>query len=82
MYSLTEYIGLGRPTRGSETSQYPLERKSNETPLVVASERGNSPNQSNFGLVGVVGLLIRSYKIDGRRTCLERPTKEGDSPVF
>ena len=27
-------------TRGTETSQYPEERKSNETPLVVASERG------------------------------------------
>ena len=27
-------------TRGSETSQYPEEEKSNEIPLVVASERG------------------------------------------
>ena len=28
------------PTRGTETSQYPEERTSTETPLVVASERG------------------------------------------
>ena len=28
------------PTRGTETSQYPEEEKSNEIPLVVASERG------------------------------------------
>ena len=28
------------PTRGTETSKYPQERKSIETPLVVASERG------------------------------------------
>ena len=38
--SLTEYIGERKQTRGSETSQYPEERKSTETPLVVASERG------------------------------------------
>ena len=28
------------PTRGTETSKYPQERTSIETPLVVASERG------------------------------------------
>ena len=33
---------IGRPgrTRGTETSQYPEERKSTETPSVAASERG------------------------------------------
>ena len=31
-----------KQTRGSETSQYPEERKSTETPLVVASERGQA----------------------------------------
>ncbi len=30
----------GEQTRGSETSQYPEEKKSTEIPLVVASERG------------------------------------------
>ncbi len=30
----------GRLTRGTETSKYPEERTSTETPLVVASERG------------------------------------------
>ena len=38
--SLTEYIGKAKQTRGSETSQYPEEKKSTEIPLVVASERG------------------------------------------
>ena len=38
--SLTEYIGLMKRTRGTETSKYPKERKSKETPLVVANERG------------------------------------------
>jgi hypothetical protein len=37
---LTEYIGQEKQTRGSETSQYPEERKSTETPKVVASEIG------------------------------------------
>ena len=33
-------IPKGKPTRGTETSKYPQERKSNETPSVAASERG------------------------------------------
>src|SRR5215217_9191252 len=33
-------IGGFKRTRGTETSQYPEERTSTETPLVVASERG------------------------------------------
>ena len=36
----TEYIGDVERTRGSETSQYPEEKKSTEIPLVAASERG------------------------------------------
>jgi hypothetical protein len=39
-----EYIGMTETSRGTETSQYPEERKSTETPRVVASERGLSPN--------------------------------------
>ena len=38
--SITEYIGYEKRTRGTETSKYPKERKSNETPVVVASESG------------------------------------------
>ncbi len=33
-------IPQGKQTRGTETSKYPEERTSTETPLVVASERG------------------------------------------
>ena len=39
-YLLPEYIGFKKRTRGTETSKYPEERKSTDTPLVVASERG------------------------------------------
>jgi hypothetical protein len=35
-----EYIGSKKQTRGTETSQYPEERTSTETPGVVASETG------------------------------------------
>ena len=35
-----EFIGREKQTRGTETSQYPEEKKSTETPLVAASERG------------------------------------------
>ena len=35
-----ESIGPGGDTGGSETSQYPEEKKSNEIPPVAASERG------------------------------------------
>ena len=39
---LTEFIGVESDTRGSETSQYPVEEKSNEIPSVVASESGRA----------------------------------------
>ena len=37
-----EHIGPEEGTRGTETSQYPEEKKSTETPLVAASERGRA----------------------------------------
>ncbi len=37
-----ESIGGEERTQGSETSQYLEEEKSNEIPLVVASERGSA----------------------------------------
>jgi hypothetical protein len=42
--SHAEYIGVRKATQGSEPSQYLQEEKSNEIPLVAASERGHSPN--------------------------------------
>ena len=40
-----EHIGPEEVTRGTETSKYPEEEKSNEIPLVVASERGPRANR-------------------------------------
>ena len=39
-YEISESIGGFKQTRGTETSQYPEERTSTETPVVVASEPG------------------------------------------
>ena len=43
----TEYIGWRRRTRGSETSQYPQEKKSREIPSVAASERGRAQTREH-----------------------------------
>ena len=37
-----QFLGWLKLTQGSETSQYLQEKKSNETPLVAASERGRA----------------------------------------
>ena len=39
-YPCTEYIGVRRRTRRTETSKYPQEKKSTEIPKVAASEMG------------------------------------------
>ena len=54
----TEFIGSVGRTWGSETSQYPEEKKSKEIPLVVASERGTGQTQRLRSL-GVVGPAFR-----------------------
>ncbi len=38
----SEYIAIVEGTRGTETSQYPEEKKSTESPLVAASETGSA----------------------------------------
>ena len=54
-----EHIGQEEASGGTETSQYPEERKSTETPRVVASERGtaqtNQVQACRRCLLGVVG---------------------------
>ena len=38
----TEYIGVTRPTQGTETSKYLKEKKTTVIPRVAASERGSA----------------------------------------
>lgn len=40
--SISEYIGNGRQTRGTETSKYPEEEKETSIPQVAASETGRA----------------------------------------
>ena len=67
----------GRRTQGTETSKYLQERKSKETPSVVASEDGIAQTESNLGVAGAGKELQRQGKQNG----LESPTTAGDSPV-
>ena len=62
-------IPKGKPTRGTETSQYPEERKSTETPSVAASERGLAQTTRGYSS-GVVGPADGTWK-------LSRTTWEG-----
>ena len=93
------YFGsyLGRKTlvvsRGTETSKYPEESKSTETPLVAASERGpaqtiRAKRIEVLCLSGVVGSNMRKLQLPPRvtkrasnRIVLERLTVVGESPV-
>src|SRR5919106_6909033 len=62
-----EYIGAEEASGGTETSQYPEERKSTETPRVVASERGSSPNRAG---VSAHALPVRGCRASAREVCL------------
>src|SRR2546425_11775879 len=65
-------------TRGTETSKYPEEEKATAIPLVAASERG--PAQTRGACTsGVVG--PRHGSTTPSRSGLERPARDGDSPV-
>jgi hypothetical protein len=67
-----EYIGVRKRTEGTETSKYLQEKKSNETPLVVASECGLA--QTSRFPAGVVG--ARHGTVEASRTAWEgRPER-------
>ena len=84
-YSLAEHIRLGGATGGTETSKYPEERKSIETPGVAASETGLSPNPRTCKRQGVSAPVLLGGATEGRipRPLLqtshlgERPGKAG-----
>ena len=63
-----EHIGWEEATRGTETSKYPEEEKSNEIPLVVASERGPRTNRP---------LLLRGRGCGAGRRAVTNPRGSG-----
>src|SRR2546423_6697677 len=67
-----------KQTRGTETSHYPEEEKATAIPLVAASERG-PPQTRGACTPGVVG--PRPGSTTPSRSGLERPAKDGASPV-
>ena len=69
--SRAEYIGARKQTRGTDTSQYPEEKKSTETPQVVASERGSAQTGGKKFLPGLWDLNMRS------NVSVERTGKSG-----
>src|SRR4051812_33774961 len=87
-----EYIGGQGASRGTDTSQYPEERKSTETPRVVASERGSSPNPAGESVHALPagGCRTRARivhdpatvtKSGFSRSRVEPRTTEGNRPV-
>ena len=75
--SVNESIVHEKGTRGTETSKYPEEKKENSIALVVASEEARGQTRG-----------LRTPGVEGRRNmtivdlnCLERQTRDGDSPV-
>ena len=47
-----------KQTRGTETSKYPEEKKTNSDFLSSGERKGKSPNHNCFGNYGVVGLAF------------------------
>ena len=60
-------IPQGKQTRGTETSKYPEERTSTETPLVVASERG----------LGQCFSQLNRNRLESRATVGDSPVRVG-----
>ena len=77
-----EYIGRIEVTGGTETSKYPEEEKSNEIPLVVASERGYRTNrQLRKRWRGCRTIHCGVTKLRGSRTVWKNLARQGKSPV-
>src|SRR3954467_4045175 len=86
-----EYIGAWQASEGTETSQYLEERKSTETPRVVASERGSAqtwPVQARTRCrPGVVGHSVQAVrglaavtKFSDRRSAWNRAPQRATVP--
>jgi hypothetical protein len=87
-----EFIAMWQPTRGTETSKYPEEKKANSDSPSSGERTGISLNRSS---VSVLALLDRGRGISWRAqhssqrvtkvrlngTVLEWPAIDGDSPV-
>src|SRR3954470_17632047 len=70
----SEYIGPAEASQGTETSQYLEERKSTETPRVVASERGSAQTrQVQAGSGCLWGFVERPFRALHGRAGVRKP---------
>ena len=67
-----------RPTRRTETSKYPEEKKTKVIPIVVASEIGLVQTKVVTAILGLQDHVIECFM---NQNSLEKETIEGDSPV-
>ena len=70
---------MSEQTGGTETSQYPQEKKEIIDSLSSGDRTGKSLNRCCYGIIGVVGSVIRSVLLNWND--LENSTIDGDSPV-
>ena len=66
-------------TGGTETSQYPQEEKEIIDSLSSGDRTGKSLNRCCYGIIGVVGPVIRLSELNWN--VLESSIAEGDNPV-
>ena len=76
-YPEAEHIRFGEATGGTETSKYPEERKSTETPGVAASETGLSPNPRTCKRQGVAARGLLGLGAGGLHPRAESETWKG-----
>jgi hypothetical protein len=73
-----QYPRKRKPTRGTETSHYPEEKKATAILLVAASERGTAQT----GRACTAGVVGPRHGIErASRSVLENSARDGDSPV-
>ena len=70
---------MSEQTGGTETSQYPQEKKEIIESLSSGDRTGKSLNRCCYGSAGVVGPDISIIELNWNG--LENPTADGDSPV-
>ena len=76
-YPMLNQIDIEEGTRGTETSKYPEEKKEKSISVVAASEEERGQTEG----LRTLGVEERRYMKIGERKGLERPARDGDSPV-
>ena len=76
-YPMLNQIDIEEGTRGTETSKYPEEKKEKSISVVAASEEERGQTEG----LRTLGVEERRHMKIGERKGLERPARDGDSPV-